>query len=98
MKVFKFGGASVKDAVAVKNVATILKKYPDSIIALDNKSILEFQYPVLEYPQKITALSLDKTPKIEGVLQGIKGQYLMLNTGLLNVRKFGGYRISFQSI
>jgi aspartate kinase len=27
MKVFKFGGASVKDAAAVKNVATILQKY-----------------------------------------------------------------------
>lgn len=27
MKVFKFGGASVKDAEAVKNVATILKRY-----------------------------------------------------------------------
>jgi len=27
MKVFKFGGASVKDAEAVKNVATILRKY-----------------------------------------------------------------------
>ncbi len=28
MKVFKFGGASVKDAGAVKNAAAILKKYP----------------------------------------------------------------------
>ncbi|MBS1765077.1 MAG: aspartate kinase [Bacteroidetes bacterium] len=28
MKVFKFGGASVKDASSVKNVATILQKYP----------------------------------------------------------------------
>lgn len=28
MKVFKFGGASVKDAEGVKNLGTILKKYP----------------------------------------------------------------------
>ena len=28
MKVFKFGGASVKDAIAVKNVAEILKRFP----------------------------------------------------------------------
>jgi aspartate kinase len=28
MKVFKFGGASVKDAAAVKNVADIIKRYP----------------------------------------------------------------------
>lgn len=29
MKVFKFGGASVKDADAVKNVASILKRFPN---------------------------------------------------------------------
>jgi len=29
MKVFKFGGASVKDAAAVKNVASILQRFPD---------------------------------------------------------------------
>ena len=35
MKVFKFGGASVKDADAVKNVAAILKRYPgEKIIAV----------------------------------------------------------------
>jgi aspartate kinase len=32
MKVFKFGGASVKDAAAVKNVADILKLFPDEKI------------------------------------------------------------------
>ncbi len=34
MKVFKFGGASVKDAEAVKNVATILKRYPNENIVV----------------------------------------------------------------
>jgi hypothetical protein len=29
MRVFKFGGASVKNAAAVRNVAEILKQYPD---------------------------------------------------------------------
>ena len=29
MKVFKFGGASVKDAAAVKNVSAILARYPN---------------------------------------------------------------------
>lgn len=32
MKIFKFGGASVKDAEAVKNVAGILKRFPDDQI------------------------------------------------------------------
>ncbi len=34
MKVFKFGGASVKDAEAVKNVATILNRYPGENIVV----------------------------------------------------------------
>ena len=32
MKVFKFGGASVKDAPSVSNVASIIKKFPDQNI------------------------------------------------------------------
>ncbi len=34
MKVFKFGGASVKDAEAVKNVAEIIKQYKDDAITI----------------------------------------------------------------
>ena len=52
-----------------------------------------FRYPVLEYPVKVTAINLDKTPQTEGILLGIKGQYLILDSGVLNVRKYGGYEI-----
>lgn len=31
MKVFKFGGASVKDANGIKNVASIIEKYGEKI-------------------------------------------------------------------
>lgn len=34
MKVFKFGGASVKNAEAVQNVAQILKKYDDNLVVV----------------------------------------------------------------
>lgn len=34
MKVFKFGGASVKDANGLKNIATILKRYPNENIVV----------------------------------------------------------------
>ena len=37
--------------------------------------------------------NLDKTPRIEGTLLGIKGQYLMLDTGVINIRKYGGYNL-----
>jgi hypothetical protein len=54
---------------------------------------LQINYPVLEYPAKIKSLSFDKDPCVEGILQGIKGQYLLLDTGVINMRKFAGYEL-----
>lgn len=55
-----------------------------------------FTYPILEYPQKIISLSFDKTPVIEGTLLGIKGQYLIFDKGVLNIRKHSGYIIEIE--
>lgn len=60
-----------------------------------DKSI-ELNYPVLEYPNQVKALSLDETKKIVGQLLGIKGQYLIFDQGVLNVRKFGGYEVDIE--
>ena len=60
---------------------------------LDNQA-LEINYPVVEYPSKISSLNFDKTPVISGTLKGIKGQYLILDCGVLNIRKFSAYNIT----
>jgi hypothetical protein len=57
-----------------------------------------FEYPALEYPTKINSLSFDKTPLIQGKLMGIKGQYLILDSGVLNLGKFEGYEIEVLQI
>ena len=67
---------------------------PDLIVDVESRT---FRYPVLEYPEKVTAINLDKNPQAEGTLLGIKGQYLILDTGVLNVRKYGGYEIAFSA-
>lgn len=69
------------------------KAHPIEII-LESQPI-SIEYPVLEYPKKVISLSLDKTPEVSGVLLGIKGQYLLLDTGVINIRKFGGYHVTF---
>jgi hypothetical protein len=61
---------------------------------LEQEPVRAFSYPVLQYPTRVSALNLEKTPRIEGTLLGIKGQYLMLDTGVLNVRKFTGYQVA----
>ena len=48
-------------------------------------------------PEKVKSLNFDKTPEISGTLQGIKGQYLILDSGVLNVRKFTGYQIGIET-
>ncbi len=63
----------------------------EAITLLPDAEVVEIRYPVLEYPAKVSALNLDKTPEVEGVLRGIKGQYLILDSGVLNIRKYGGY-------
>ena len=63
---------------------------------LDTSEDVVIDYPVLTWPTKVKAHNLDKTPEIEGTLMGIKGQYLMLDTGVINIRKYGGYHIELK--
>ena len=39
----------------------------------------------------------DKNPVVSGILQGIKGQYLIFDTGVINIRKFTSYEVSVDS-
>ncbi len=67
--------------------------------ALENSDVQELNFPVDEYPQKITSLNFDKTPEISGTLMGIRGQYLIFDDGsVLNIRKFSGYFIEFATL
>lgn len=68
-----------------------------SIQILETEKMKAFIYPILEYPTKIKSHNLDKTPLIEGTLQGIKGQYLILDTGVINLRKYTGYHIKIRA-
>lgn len=67
----------------------------DSVTKLINEKPLEFNYPVTTYPAKVSSLNFDKTSDISGILLGIKGQYLIMDSGVLNIRKFSGYNITF---
>jgi hypothetical protein len=63
---------------------------------LEDAPETEIKYPVLNWPEKVKAHNFDKQPVVEGTLMGIKGQYLMLDTGVLNIRKFGGYEVEIK--
>jgi len=81
-----------------KEIADLSTKYPNEIVILGTSKIIDINYPVIEYPNKITALNFDKTTVISGKLLGIKGQYLILTSGVLNIRKFAGYKVKLSVV
>ncbi|MBA2406315.1 MAG: DUF2797 domain-containing protein [Bdellovibrionales bacterium] len=56
----------------------------------------KFNYPVNTYPEKVTSINLDKIPEISSKLVGIKGQYLIFEAGVLNVRSHSGYEVTIE--
>ncbi len=62
---------------------------------IENGKETELKFPVLQYPDKLKSLNLEKTPEFSGVLKGIKGQYLIFEDNtVFNVRNNEGYVIN----
>jgi hypothetical protein len=59
--------------------------------------VYEFEYPVQQYPVKVTSLNLLKYPSISGELIGIRGQYLLFDQGrVFNVRSHEGWVVEWE--
>lgn len=68
-------------------------EFDEHVERLDQAKVQEFAYPVSSYPSKIKSHNLEKALTIQGTLQGIKGQYLIFDTGVINIRKYTGYEL-----
>ncbi len=66
-----------------------------ALTVLPDEMEQRFSYPIQRYAEKVSTHNFDKMPLVEGELLGIKGQYLMLSTGALNIRKFTAYEVEF---
>ena len=67
---------------------------PESLeqYCIEDDEIIELQYPVQKYPEKIKSVNFDKLDLIEGKLIGIRGQYLIFEDNqVFNVRRHNGY-------
>ena len=70
-----------------ENLSDTLKQY---ILNEEKEQILN--YPITQYPEKIKSINFDKVREYEGVLTGIKGQYIYIdNQYVVNMRKYSGY-------
>ncbi len=100
------GEAEPIDLVALKH--TLLTNAAPQLAALKNQygiqsladiesDIINIAYPVHNYPKKIKSINLDKELGFEGRLEGIKGQYLLLDQDrVINLRKYSGYHLDIQ--
>ncbi|EPG66970.1 DUF2797 domain-containing protein [Leptospira wolffii] len=57
----------------------------------------KLKYPILEYPKKSKSFNPEKETEIDSKLLGIKGQYLLFESGVINIRSYGGYEIVLSS-
>ena len=92
---------SIRDELVEKcssEIASMITEQPDGEIKKLDEDVVEINFPVQQYPEKIKSLNFDKQPEIEGKLMGIKGQYLLLDSGVLNIRKFSGYNLSIDFV
>ena len=65
-----------------------------TLIKINNEPVL-IGYPVDQYPHQVKSFNLDKTPGVNARLTGIKGQYLIFDSGVINMRKYAGYKLVF---
>ncbi len=85
-------------AAHADRVVVTLKEWEVSgILPATERVVCEFRYPVSEYPTKVKSFNLDKIPEAGGVLRGIKGQYLIFDGGVINLRKYTGYETTVLS-
>jgi hypothetical protein len=84
-------------AVASEVVSELESMGVAGVLPESERTEYVFDFPVLEYPTKVKSFNLDKTPEVGGELLGIKGQYLIFDNMVINVRKYTGYRVTIQA-
>ncbi|MDP2225863.1 MAG: DUF2797 domain-containing protein [Moraxellaceae bacterium] len=79
-------------------LAELTEKFPAQIQLLPDAAVEKFSYPVLHYPLKVKSFNMDSAPDVVGTLTGIKGQYLIFDTGVINIRKYTAYQVELLSV
>ena len=86
------------DLVSVKEKLSVY--IPDEAAEYYVNSTTEethLDFPVLQYPEKVKSLNIEKNKSYKGTLKGIKGQYLIFEDNtVINIRANEGLVLSFQ--
>lgn len=80
MKVFKFGGASVKDAAGVKNVANIIKRFGDEKILI----VVSATGKTTNALEEVVSAYLQNTGEVQDKIKVIKDNHINICKGLFS--------------
>ncbi len=84
------------DLIEKKQEATTLLPDELSQYVLGDDVVYNLHFPHLDVPEKVKSIRLEKQNSLEGILTGIKGQYLILdNLNVINIRNHAGYFVRF---
>ncbi len=76
----------------VELLPEVLKQY-----VTDDDKVFDISYPLKPAPENPTNLNFEKDKEIEGVIAGIKGQYILFENGfVMNFNKYSGYWIEME--
>jgi hypothetical protein len=79
--------------LCAESIEDFRARHPESVELLRDEDVVRISYPARAYPTKVKSFNFQKTPDVEGKLMAIKGQYLILSTGVINIRKFTAYEV-----
>lgn len=78
---------------AARSLASLDERFPGALQWVEQPAPLRFEYPVTSYAGQPVGLTLEPGVAIGGALLGIKGQYLMFDNGVFNVRRHTSYHV-----
>jgi hypothetical protein len=84
---------------AEKVIKKIPSEYQEYLLSKVNRAekTYQFSYPILGYPKKSKTHDFHKNDNFSAKLIGIKGQYLLFEDFVINIRKYQGYEVSLAS-
>jgi len=86
-----------EDLVAMKEKLSPLLPQEVKEYLLKDNCETKLDFPVHQYPEKVSSLNLKKEASFQGVLKGIKGQYLIFEGGkVFNVRSHEGFVVRLE--
>lgn len=94
MKVFKFGGVSIKDAEAVKNVGEIITGYPDQKILIVISAVGKSTNKL----EEITQLYIDSNSELASKIATLKKEHINIVESLSNDHKTDETKIIFEQL